>query len=169
MVPPQQSLNGPHGRRRPPRLFIASSYEFSEQLKLGTSSVYLCVSTPSVSGIFGGASKILFHPLALDVFDEPLPFLSHFSQERFETRISCRASLLQASGGKSLVLFDLLHFPCPEKGSGSQLAFLCRPPPWARMLHSFESRRGALPSPANGFRCKRLTNLQRYGNTVTCF
>src|SRR6185437_9377597 len=35
MVPPQQSLNGPHGRRRPPRLFIASSYEFSEQLKLG--------------------------------------------------------------------------------------------------------------------------------------
>src|SRR4029078_12224175 len=32
----------------------------------GPSSVYLCVSTPSVSGIFGGASKILLHLLDLN-------------------------------------------------------------------------------------------------------
>jgi hypothetical protein len=55
---------------------------------------------------------VLFTFTALPLLSEPLPLLSHFSQKRFEARISCYASLLQASRGKSLILSCALHF-CP--------------------------------------------------------
>jgi hypothetical protein len=48
---------------------------------------------------------------ALRLLSEPLPFLSHFGQERFEAGISGCASFLKAFRRKSLIRSCALHFP----------------------------------------------------------
>jgi hypothetical protein len=68
-----------------------------------------------VARVFLGTSKVPFPSFALRLLNEPLPFLSHFGQKRFEARISCRASFLKASRRKSLIPSGGLHFPTPNE------------------------------------------------------
>jgi hypothetical protein len=68
-----------------------------------------------VAGVFRGTPKLPFSSPAPRLLNESLPFLSHFGQKCFETRISCRASFLKASRRKSLVLSGGLHFPTPNE------------------------------------------------------
>jgi hypothetical protein len=68
-----------------------------------------------VARVFLGTSKVAFPSSAPRLLNEPLPFLSHFGQKCFETRISCRASFLKASRRKSLILSGELHFPTPNE------------------------------------------------------
>ena len=66
-----------------------------------------------VARVFLGTSKVPFPSFALRLLNEPLPFLSHFGQKRFEARISWRASFLKASRRKSLIPSG--HFLTPNE------------------------------------------------------
>jgi hypothetical protein len=46
---------------------------------------------------------------ALGFLGEPLPFLGHFREERFEPRINCSASFLKAPRGESSICSCALH------------------------------------------------------------